>query len=279
MNDPFAGAETLIQASGISVTRGGKEILSNVGTIVRAGEVVTLIGPNGAGKTTVVRVILGLMKADRGTVIRRPGLVVGYMPQRLTIDPTLPLTVGRFLALGAKRSGGHAGSRAAVALEEVGAGAVMDTPLHDVSGGEFQRILLARALLRDPDLLVLDEPSQGIDVNGQAALYQLITRIRDRRGCGVLMVSHDLHLVMAETDQVVCLNHHVCCAGHPETVTADPNYIALFGKQVASTLAVYHHHHDHAHDADGKVVPLAGSDGETAGVNGRPPPERMDGHG
>ena len=278
MNDPFSGAETLIQASGISVTRGGKEILSNVGAIVRAGEVVTLIGPNGAGKTTVVRIILGLMKADRGTVIRRPGLVVGYMPQRLTIDPTLPLTVGRFLALGAKR-GGHAGSRSAAALDEVGAGAIMDTPLHDVSGGEFQRIILARALLRDPDLLVLDEPSQGIDVNGQAELYQLITRIRDRRGCGVLMVSHDLHLVMAETDQVICLNHHVCCAGHPETVTADPNYIALFGKQVASTLAVYHHHHDHTHDADGKVVPLAVSNGETAGVHGHPHPEGMDRHG
>lgn len=277
MHDPFSGAETLIQATGINVTRGGKEILSNVETIVRAGEVVTLIGPNGAGKTTVVRVILGLMKADGGTVIRRPGLVIGYMPQRLTIDPTLPLTVGRFLALGAKR-GGHAGDRAAV-LDEVGAGAVMETPLHDVSGGEFQRILLARALLRDPDLLVLDEPSQGIDINGQAELYRLITRIRDQRRCGVLMVSHDLHLVMAKTDQVICLNRHVCCAGHPELVTADPSYIALFGKQVASTLAVYHHHHDHAHDAGGKVVPLAVSDGETAGVKGPPPPEGMDRHG
>ncbi|MCH8237808.1 MAG: zinc ABC transporter ATP-binding protein ZnuC [Proteobacteria bacterium] len=278
MNDPFTGAETLIQANGINVTRGGKEILSNVGVSVRAGEVVTLIGPNGAGKTTVVRIILGLMKADRGTVIRRPALVVGYMPQRLSIDPTLPLTVGRFLALGAKRGNSHAGNRAA-ALDEVGAGAVMDTPLHDVSGGEFQRILLARALLRDPNLLVLDEPSQGIDINGQAELYRLITRIRDRRGCGVLMVSHDLHLVMAETDQVICLNRHVCCAGHPETVTADPSYIALFGKQVASTLAVYHHHHDHTHDAGGKAVPLAGSDGETAGVNGPPPPDGMGRHG
>ncbi len=278
MNDPFAKAETLIQASGINVTRGGKEILSNVGATVRAGEVVTLIGPNGAGKTTVVRIILGLMKADRGTVIRRPGLVVGYMPQRLSIDPTLPLTVGRFLSLGARR-GGPAGSRAAVVLDEVGAGVAVDTPLRDVSGGEFQRIMLARALLREPNLLVLDEPSQGIDINGQADLYRLIARIRDQRGCGVLMVSHDLHLVMAETDQVICLNHHVCCAGHPEAVTNDPSYIALFGKQVASTMAVYQHHHDHAHDADGKVVPLADADGETAGVNRPPPAEGMDRHG
>ncbi len=256
MNDRFTDAETLIEATGITVARHGKEILTDAGARVRAGEIVTLIGPNGAGKTTVVRVVLGLLKPDRGTVRRRDGLVIGYMPQRLHIDPTLPLTVGRFLELGGGRRGRDSG-RTQAALDEVGAGTVMDTPLNAVSGGEFQRILLARALLRDPDLLVLDEPSQGIDVNGQAELYRLITRIRDRRNCGVLMVSHDLHLVMAETDEVICLNHHVCCAGHPETVASDPSYIALFGKQVASTLAVYHHHHDHVHDADGNVVPLA----------------------
>jgi zinc transport system ATP-binding protein len=179
------------------------------------------------------------------------------MPQRLQIDPTLPLTVGRFLLLGGNQRNGQGRVRAAEVLDEVGAGTIMETPLQAVSGGEFQRVVLARALLRDPDLLVLDEPSQGIDVNGQAALYRLIASIRDRRGCGVLMVSHDLHLVMADTDEVVCLNHHVCCAGHPETVTSDPNYIQLFGKQVASTLAVYHHHHDHEHDAGGNVVSLA----------------------
>jgi zinc transport system ATP-binding protein len=194
------------------------------------------------------------MKADRGTVVRRAGLVIGYMPQRLHIDPTLPLTVGRFLALGAGRRRYSADQQGQV-LDEVGVGEILQTPVQAVSGGEFQRVVLARALLRDPDLLVLDEPSQGIDVTGQADLYRLITHIRDRRGCGVLMVSHDLHLVMADTDEVVCLNHHVCCAGHPEMVTNDPSYIQLFGKQVASTLAVYHHHHDHDHDAHGNVVP------------------------
>ncbi len=265
MTDRFPNAEILIEAESLSVTRRGKEILSNAGVRVRAGEIVTLIGPNGAGKTTVVRIVLGLMKADRGEVFRRPGLVVGYMPQRLHIDPTLPLTVGRFLALGAERGRARTPDQTAGVLEEVGAGTIMDTPLEAVSGGEFQRVLLARALLRNPDLLVLDEPSQGIDVTGQADLFGLITRIRDQRGCGVLMVSHDLHLVMAQTDEVICLNHHVCCAGHPETVANDPSYIELFGKQVADSLAVYHHHHDHAHDADGRVVPLDGPAGDSPG--------------
>jgi len=263
--DRFPTAEILIEAESLSVTRRGKEILSNAGVRVRAGEIVTLIGPNGAGKTTVVRIVLGLMKPDRGEVFRRPGLVVGYMPQRLHIDPTLPLTVGRFLALGAKRGRPRTLDRTNRVLEEVGAGTIMDTPLEAVSGGEFQRVLLARALLRDPDLLVLDEPLQGIDVTGQADLFGLISRIRDQRGCGVLMVSHDLHLVMAQTDEVICLNHHVCCAGHPETVANDPSYIELFGKQVADSLAVYHHHHDHAHDADGRMVPLDGPTGDFPG--------------
>ena len=278
MTNHFDNANTLIEATGITVIRGKKEILSSAGVRVRDGEIVTLIGPNGAGKTTIVRVVLELLKPDKGTVRRRPGLVIGYMPQRLHIDPTLPLTVGRFLALGTAPGRQQAPEQAARVLDEVGAGAIMDTPLQAVSGGEFQRVVLARALLRDPDLLVLDEPSQGIDITGQADLYRLITRIRDRRGCGVLMVSHDLHLVMADTDEVICLNHHVCCAGHPETVTNDPNYIELFGRQVAETLAVYHHHHDHAHDAGGHVVPLDES-GESQGHNHDHDPGGGHGHG
>ena len=256
--DSFAGSDPLIEAKGITVVRGDMEILSAAGLKVRSGEIVTLIGPNGAGKTTIVRVVLGLMDPDRGSVVRRPGLVIGYMPQSLHVDQTLPLTVGRFLVLGAGRRRYPAEQQFQV-LEEVGVGEILETPVQAVSGGEFQRVLLARALLRDPDLLVLDEPSQGIDVTGQADLYRLITRIRDRRGCGVLMVSHDLHLVMADTDEVVCLNHHVCCAGHPKTVTNDPRYIQLFGKQVAGALAVYHHHHDHEHDAHGNVLPHDGN--------------------
>ena len=252
--------DTILYLDGVSVSFDGFQALNNLSFYVMAGELRAIIGPNGAGKTTIVRVVLGLMAPDRGTVVRRPDLVIGYMPQNLHIDKTLPLTVGRFLVLGSGRRRYSEELKFQI-LDEVGVGGILETPVQAVSGGEFQRVVLARALLRDPDLLVLDEPSQGIDVTGQADLYRLITRIRDRRGCGVLMVSHDLHLVMADTDEVVCLNHHVCCAGHPETVTNDPSYIQLFGKQVAGALAVYQHHHDHDHDADGNVVPLDGDGG------------------
>jgi zinc transport system ATP-binding protein len=213
------------------------------------GQVLGLLGPNGAGKTTLVRAVLGLLKPDTGSVWRKPKLRVGYMPQKLHVDPTLPLSVLRFLRLvpGVDRT------RALAALKEVGAEQVIDSPVQSISGGEMQRVLLARALLREPELLVLDEPVQGVDVAGQAELYSLITRLRDRHGCGVLMVSHDLHLVMSTTDQVVCLNRHVCCSGHPEQVSGDPAFVELFGKN-APSLAIYHHHHDHAHDLHGSVV-------------------------
>ncbi|MFC1673598.1 zinc ABC transporter ATP-binding protein ZnuC [Pseudomonadota bacterium] len=242
--------EPLIEAKAVAVRHGDNTVLHGADVSVRAGEVVTLIGPNGAGKTSLVRALLGLIKPSAGTVIKRPGLVVGYMPQRLSIDPTLPMTVRRFLRLGAKRDADDVAS----VVEEVGAIHVLDSSLQSLSGGELQRVMLARALLREPDLLVLDEPVQGVDITGQAALYRLIQDIRERRGVGVLMVSHDLHVVMAQTDHVVCLNQHVCCAGHPEAVSQHPEFVALFGPEVASTLAVYAHHHDHHHDLDGHVV-------------------------
>ena len=242
----------LVEVVGVDVHFGTKAVLSGVDLVVHAGEVVSLIGPNGAGKTTLVRVLLGLIAPDRGCVSRRAARI-GYVPQNLVVDPTLPLTVRRFLAL----AGGSL-ENTLDALAEVGAAQVLESPVQELSGGEARRVLLARALVRDPQLLVLDEPAQGVDVGGQAELYGVIRRIRDRHGCGVLMVSHDLHLVMAATDRVVCLNHHVCCVGHPETVSRDPNYVALFGDRAAADLAVYHHHHDHGHDVSGKVVPLSG---------------------
>jgi zinc transport system ATP-binding protein len=251
-------ASPLVEAEGVDVILGGLRIVSGVSVAVAAGEVVTLIGPNGAGKTTLVRVLLGLLAPSVGVVRRRPGLRIGYMPQRMAVDPALPLTAERLLRLVAPPGGGGA-FRVRAALDEVGARSAASTAVQELSGGELQRILLARALLREPDLLVLDEPVQGVDVAGQAELYGLIGRIRERRHCGVLMVSHDLHLVMAATDRVVCLNHHVCCAGHPETVSRDPAFAALFGPQAAAAFAVYHHHHDHRHDAHGDVVPLAGA--------------------
>jgi len=241
----------LVRGHGLSKSFDGRAVLDGVDLAVTDGEIVTVIGPNGAGKSMLLRILLGLVKPDRGTVTRRPALRIGYMPQRLVVDPTLPLPVRRFLELGAA-----ADSAAITAvLDEVGARRVLDSPIQSVSGGEFQRVLLARALLRNPDLLVLDEPVQGVDVGGQEDLFRLIRRIRDSHGCGVLMVSHDLHLVMAATDTVVCLNRHVCCTGRPETVRGDPAYLALFGATAASAIAVYAHHHDHEHDDAGQVKP------------------------
>ncbi|MFC0710790.1 zinc ABC transporter ATP-binding protein ZnuC [Azorhizophilus paspali] len=242
-------SDSLVRLNGVRIAFAGRQMLDDVHLCVQPGEIVTLIGPNGAGKTTLVRVVLGLLKPDAGTVWRRPQLCIGYMPQKLQVNPSLPLTVLRFLRLvpGVDRAA------AVAALAEVGAVQVVDSPLQNISGGELQRVLLARALLRRPELLVLDEPVQGVDVAGQAELYRLITRLRERHGCGVLMVSHDLNLVMSATDQVVCLNHHVCCSGRPEQVSGDPAFVALFG-QAARSLALYQHHHDHTHDLHGGVV-------------------------
>lgn len=241
--------EILIEAKEISISRQGKAVLQTVNMAVRRGEIVTLIGPNGAGKTTLVRVMLGLLKPESGKVMRSPKLRIGYMPQRLALSENMPLTVKRFLALGDNRNQ----NRLTEILEELDISQLTDYPMQRISGGEHQRVLLARALLRQPDLLVLDEPVQGVDITGQAALYNLITRIRDRFNCGVLMISHDLHLVMANTDQVLCLNHHVCCSGHPDSVTQHPAYLELFGSATQPELAIYTHHHDHTHDIHGNV--------------------------
>ena len=245
-------AVPLIEVRDVSLRLGDTEVLQHVDLTLRAGEVVTLIGPNGAGKTTLLRVALGLIKPTSGTVRRQRGTSFGYVPQRFAVDPTLPLTVGRFLALPRRRPRADV----AAALEEVGVVDAIDRELPTLSGGEFQRVMLARALLRRPDVLVLDEPLQGVDVTGQVALFELINRLRQRHGFAVLMVSHDLHLVMRQTDHVLCLNHHVCCRGEPESVSRHPDYQRLFGTEAARALAVYSHAHDHEHDAHGNVVPL-----------------------
>jgi len=238
---PMAGGVPLVSLSGVSVAFGRTQVLEAVSLAVDPGEIVTLIGPNGAGKSTLLRVALGLLAPDEGEVRRRPGARIGYVPQRLVIDEVMPLTVRRFLDLAVPR-----GTPVAPALGEVGVPLLADQPVQALSGGEWQRVLLARALLRQPDLLVLDEPVQGVDVAGQAELYDLIRRIRDRRHCGILLVSHDLHFVMAAADRVVCLNRHVCCSGTPGAVARDPAYGALFGP-AAEAVALYAHRHDHRH--------------------------------
>ncbi len=246
---------TLITAQGVGVIRNGRHLLKGADLRLEAGKIVTLIGPNGAGKTTLVRSVLGLIKIDEGNIKRAPDLRIGYMPQKLHLDASLPLTVERFLLLGGEARVSLAEIQELTGIQKLGKAA-----MQSLSGGEVQRVLLARALLRDPQLLVLDEPVQGVDVSGQSALYALINQIRKTRNCGVLLVSHDLHLVMATTDTVICLNQHVCCHGHPDTVTNDPAYLALFGASLADTsgappqVALYHHHHDHQHDAHGNVI-------------------------
>ncbi len=247
--EPTAG-QALVRVEKACYQAGRTEILHEVDLALIPGELVTLVGPNGAGKTTLVRLVLGLVAPTRGRVWRRPGLVVGYMPQKLAIDPGLPITVRRLLAL----ARGSRPGDLAEALDEVGAAHLIDSPVQSLSGGETQRVLLARALLRRPHLMVLDEPVRGVDVGGQVELYRLIADLRHRHGCAVLLVSHDLHLVMAATDRVVCLNHHVCCEGHPEMVSTHPEYRALLGPLAGEALAVYTHHHDHEHGLAGEVV-------------------------
>jgi len=241
--------EALVSAREVSVKRSGRFLLSKADLTLEPGKIVTLIGPNGAGKTTLVRSVLGLINIDEGSITRAAGLRIGYMPQKLHIEPSLPLTVARFLALGGKPR-----IQFDEVLALVGITHLRQAAMQSLSGGETQRVLLARALLRDPQLLVLDEPVQGVDINGQAALYNLINEIRKQRQCGVLLVSHDLHLVMANTDTVVCLNQHVCCHGHPKQVTNDPAYLALFGANAQPQIALYTHRHDHQHDAHGNIV-------------------------
>ncbi len=245
-------AEILAHARHIGVFRTGRWLVRHVDMTVRRGEIVTVIGPNGSGKSTCAKALLGLIEVDEGSAKINRDVRVGYVPQSISIDWTLPITVARLLTLTAR----HSREDVMAALAEVGLPDMADVPVQTLSGGEFQRALLARAIIRKPDLLVLDEPVQGVDFTGQIALYKLIREIRDRLGCGVLLISHDLHIVMAETDTVVCLNGHVCCSGTPRLVAEDPEYRRLFGPAASEALAVYRHDHDHTHAHDGSVVSL-----------------------
>lgn len=238
----------LIQLNNINLSFNDNPILQGINLNLNKGEIVTVIGPNGAGKSSLVSIIVGLQAPTSGDIQRKAKLRIGYMPQKLTIDPQLPLTTQRFLSL----CGKSAALKAAVQRLDIEC--LLQTPVQKLSGGEMQRVLLARALMSKPELLVLDEPAQGVDVAGQAELYHLLGELRDELGCCVLMVSHDLHIVMAQTDQVLCLNKHVCCHGAPESVSQHPEYLQLFGKKAAEDIAIYTHNHDHQHDIHGDVV-------------------------
>ena len=240
----------LLSADDVGLKLKGRILLDAVSMQLHAKEILTLIGPNGAGKTSLVKILLGLQKASRGRVYRRPGLRIGYVPQRASFSNSLPLRVRDFLRL----AGRSTEPELQAVMAEVHTPGILDAAIQDISGGELQRVLLARALLRKPQLLVLDEPAQGVDIIGQQSLYRTIEGIRQQRDCGVLMVSHDLHLVMATTDEVVCLNTHVCCTGHPDHISEHPEYLKLFGDALDG-LAVYSHHHDHEHDIHGDIIP------------------------
>lgn len=245
----------LVRLDNAGVSRKGRWLVRGVSFSVGRGEIVTLIGPNGSGKSTSARMALGLIEQSEGEVAQRAGLKVGYVPQKMSIDRTMPLSVERLMTL----TGPLPPKEIADALALTGITHLAKAEVQHLSGGEFQRALLARAIARKPDLLVLDEPVQGVDYTGEIALYELIGAIRDRTGCGVLLISHDLHVVMAATDTVVCLNGHVCCTGTPHDVSNHPEYQRLFGVRGAGALAIYTHHHDHTHLADGRVQHADGS--------------------
>lgn len=235
----------LIRAEGLSVAYGAAPaVLRHVDFALHAGEIVTVVGPNGSGKSTLLRALLGMIRPAAGRVRRAPGLRVGYVPQKLHLDASLPLSVARFLRLN-RRLGD---AEVAALLARVGVPGAADRALATLSGGQFQRVLLARALAGAPQVLVLDEPTQGLDQPGTAAFYRLIEDVRRDLGCAVLSVSHDLHVVMSASDRVVCLNGHICCEGTPSVVSNAPEYRALFGMGTGGALALYQHHHDHGAD-------------------------------
>jgi len=238
----------LISLKSVSKSFAGQAVLQNISMSISRGDITTIIGPNGAGKSSLVRIILGLIEPDSGKLESSAELRIGYMPQKLHIDPTLPISTCRFLQLA--NTSHQACHRA---LDLVGIPKLKNSPFHKLSGGEMQRALLARAILREPNLLVLDEPVQGVDLNGQNQLYNLIGEISKSLNCAVIMVSHDLHLVMSATDHVICLNHHICCQGRPEQVTQDPAYLDIFGKT-----SIYNHRHDHQHSLQGEVLDAQG---------------------
>ncbi len=248
-------ADTLISLENAGLEKSGRWLVRGVDLNVRKGEIITLIGPNGSGKSTTAKLALGIHSPSEGSAHRSTGMTIGYVPQKVSIDWTLPLSVMRFMRLTRRLDD----DQIAEALNATGISHLARAEVRTLSGGEFQRAMLARAIALKPDFMVLDEPVQGVDFAGEIALYELIRQIRDDLGCGILMISHDLHVVMAATDQVICLNGHVCCKGSPDAVAESAEYRQLFGDRAVAELALYRHHHDHTHLPDGRVQHRDGS--------------------
>jgi len=239
-------AELLLRASNLSYAVGKRVILDRVSFELRRAQITTIIGPNGAGKSTLTNIVNGLINNFDGEIERAPGLRIGYLPQKVYVNTLMPLSVLRLLRLTHKASDREIEH----ALAQTGVTYLQQRQVRSLSEGELKRVLLARTTLGQPDLIVLDEPTAGVDVSGEIRMYELIGELRTELQCAVLLVSHDLHLVMSKTDQVLCLNQHLCCSGLPESVSQHPEYLALFGQQAADSIAIYAHHHDHEHDVD-----------------------------
>ena len=240
-------SDLIVKLENAGVNKSSKWLVRGVSLEVLKGQIVTLIGPNGSGKTTTAKMVLNILKTDEGSVIRNTNNMA-YVPQKINIDWTLPLRVFDFMNI----TGQISNSKILENLKLTGVDNLIYSDLRNLSGGEFQRVLIARAIAKNPELLVLDEPVQGVDFNGEIALYNLIKNISDNLNCGILLISHDLHFVMSSTDHVICLNGHICCSGTPSSVSKNPAYIELFG-DAASTLSLYKHHHDHSHGTDGEI--------------------------
>jgi len=234
----------LISIKDLSVRYGSNTVLKDMNLSLKPGEIVTIVGPNGSGKTSLFKAIIGTAPIYTGKVEMRPGLKIGYVPQRLNIDRTLPITVERFLKLANKLEKTSDSNASIIAGTEE----LSKFQMSNLSGGQFQRVLLARALINKPDVILLDEATQGLDQPAAATFYRQIETVRKNTGCAILMISHDLHVVMSASDRVICLNGHICCAGAPQSVASSPEYKALFGSDTEGTLALYRHNHDHSHD-------------------------------
>ena len=240
--------KTLVKLENASVEKNKKILVKHISLEVKRGEIVTLIGPNGSGKTTTAKMALGINKNFEGSVQRYTSQI-GYVPQKVMIDWTLPIRVNDFMQLTSKINPEEVNE----ALNFTGVDHLKNKNLNELSGGEFQRVLIARAIAKKPELLVLDEPVQGVDFKGEISLYELIRSISEKTNCGILLISHDLHVVMSATDYVVCLNGHVCCSGTPKKVANSDQYRELFGDRASTMLSIYEHNHDHSHSTDGTI--------------------------
>ena len=234
----------LINVNNISLSHEGKNILDNVSFKLHPGEFITLIGPNGAGKSSLIKVLLGIIKQDSGEVIRNDHIKLSYTPQSFSANPYIPISVIDFLTLNQRLDNKFTEET----YKLTGIEDLINLPLKNLSGGELQKVLLTRALLNKPNVLILDEPAQNLDVDAQIQLYKLIQDIHQKQNCAVLMVSHDLHRVMKESTQVLCLYHHICCEGLPESILKDDQFNDLFADQIHDLMATYEHHHNHQHE-------------------------------